>query len=33
LHIVFRGGVAVEGGGDIGDVVPLRGHVPGGSDE
>ena len=33
LHIAFLSHVAVEGRGDSGDVVPLRGDVPGGSDE
>ena len=33
LHIAFLGRVAVEGCGDVGDVIPLSGDVPGGSDE
>ena len=33
LHIAFRGCVAVEGVGDAGDMIPLGGDVPGGSDE
>jgi len=33
LHVAFRGGVAVEGRGDIGDVISLGFDVPRGSDE
>jgi hypothetical protein len=33
LHLAFAGHAAVEGRGDVADVIPLGGNVPGGSDE